>query len=252
MVITMHNPVLHELDGSSTIVMFIHGFMGSPNQFESLIETVHNAGCSYCSILLPGHGFRMNEFSKSNSHDWERHVQTEIDKIKDKYEKIYLFGHSMGGLLALNASLNNENKIAGVFILQTPLKINTTNFKFLIPKLKLLFYPRSNAIKAVYIRSKSIDMSNLLLYPLIVKPILNFYKLLCKTNKNLKNVVVPVHMIYSTTDETTSYKSLRLMYEGLCNTKRDCFTIHNSWHAYFSHEDWRLISKELSRFVTVS
>ncbi|MCL2426262.1 MAG: alpha/beta fold hydrolase [Oscillospiraceae bacterium] len=245
----MHNPVLQELDGSKKIVIFIHGFMGSPIQFENLIETVHNADCSYCSILLPGHGSHMNEFAKSNMHKWEQHVQSEIDKIKNNYDEIYLFGHSMGGLLALNASLNKNNKIAGVFILQTPLKINTTNFKFLVPKLKLLFYPKNNVIKAVYTKSKGVDMSNIFLYPLMLKPTFSFYRLLNKTKKNLKDVFVPVYMIYSTKDETTSYKSLDLMCKSLYNTEKDSSTIYNSWHAYFPDDDWNIIAEKLSKFV---
>jgi len=245
----MHTPVLQELSTSRKIVIFIHGFMGSPNQFESLIKTVHDVGCSYCSILLPGHGFSMNEFAQSSVRKWEQHVQSEIDKIKDNYDEIYLFGHSMGGLLALNASLNKDNKIIGVFILQTPLKINSTNFKFFVPKLKLLFYPKSNEIKAAYTRSNSIDMSNILLYPLILKPTINFFELLHKTKINLKDVFVPVYMIYSTKDETTSYKSLELMEKGLCNTERNSFTINNSWHAYFPDDDLSIISEKLSKFI---
>lgn len=246
----MHKPALHELDGSRKIVIFIHGFMGSPIQFEDLIETVHEAGCSYCAILLPGHGFRMKEIAKVNAHDWEQHIQAEIDRVKDRYDEIYLFGHSMGGLLALNASLNKENKITGVFILQTPFKINTYNFKFLLPKLKLLFYSRDHVIKSVYIRSKSVDMSNILLYPLITVPIINFYKLLFKTKKKLKDVHVPVYTIYSHSDETTSFKSERLLKDGLCNTKCDGCTINKSWHAYFTEDEQKIISQKLSEFIS--
>jgi len=223
--------------------------MGSPNQFQDFINTVHDAECSFYAMLLSGHGFCINEFAKYNVHDWEQQVQGELDKLKNKYDKIYLFGHSMGGLLALNASLNKDNKIAGVFLLSTPLKMNTFNLIFFIKKLKLLLYSKSHNVKATYMKSNSIDMSNVLLYPLIIKPTINFYKLLHKTKMNLEKISVPVCMVHSTNDETTSYKSAKLLYEGLCNTKREHITINKSWHAYFSEDEWSIVAQNLSDFI---
>ena len=50
----MHDPFSKEHNDTETAVMFIHGFMGSPNQFADLADDVYNKGYSYTSILLPG------------------------------------------------------------------------------------------------------------------------------------------------------------------------------------------------------
>jgi len=223
--------------------------MGSPIQFEDFACAVYDAGCSYNSILLPGHGARVSDFIKTGLNEWEHHLQSEIDKVKEKYDKIYLVGHSMGGLLALNASLVKKNKVAGTFMLSTPLKTNALNFKFFLPKLKLLFYPKDNEIRSVYFKSNSTGTSNVLLFLLFAKPFLSLHKLIRKEKRNLNKVFVPIRMIHSVNDEMTSYKSAKLLCDGLNNTQRDSFTLYKSWHVYFYDDEKEFIKEKLLDFI---
>jgi len=245
----MHTPLIQEHNDSQKIVIFIHGFMGSPIQFEDFAYVVYDAGYSYSSVLLPGHGARVNDFIKTDADNWEYHLQSEIDKVKEKYDKIYLVGHSMGGLLAINASLIKENKIAGVVMLSTPLKTNAFNFKFFFPKLKLLLYPKDNEIRSVYFKSNSTGTSNVFLFLLFAKPFFSLHKLIRKTKRNLSQVFVPIRMIHSVNDEMTSYKSAKLLCDGLNNTQRDSFTLYESWHVYFFDDEKAFIKEKLLDFI---
>lgn len=228
------------------LVIFIHGFMGSPNQFEDLMLAVYERGYSYACMLLPGHGASAKAFASHTLADWEAHLYTQINKYAQKYAKIYLVGHSMGGLLALNASLNHN--IAGIFLISTPLKINLFNFNSFTRRLRLLFYTKSNTIKSEYLRANSIKMS-IFSFPLLLKPTIQFYKLIRKTKSNLKGICTPVFMVHSQKDETVSYKSAQLLYSGLCNTHRTRICIKKSWHAYYTQEERKLIAESLLNMI---
>jgi len=219
--------------------------MGGPNQFTDLEEAVYEAGCTCTSVLLPGHGAGIREFVKFGVGDWQRHLQDEIDKIKRDHKQIVLVGHSMGGLLALGASLNKENHIAAVVLLSTPLKIYLLNLRSLWFKLRLLRFPKDNEVRAAYIKSNSITLSKLFFYPSLIKPVIQLYKLIRRTKKHLSDVFVPVYMFHSKNDETTAYQSAALLYEGLCNTQRTAFALDKSWHAFYSADERKLIQDQL-------
>lgn len=247
MVAKSHSPVCSEYDNSEKLVIFIHGFMGSPDQFADLATAVYDKGFSFSSILLPGHGADIKTFAKYTTQDWESLLQNEIGKYINKYTKIYLVGHSMGGLLALNASIDTQNKIAGVFMISTPVKINIFNLKSSALKLRLLFYPKKHIVKSVYLQSNSISKINIFSCVYFIKPVTEFFKLIRKTTNNLKNVFVPVYMIYSKNDETTSYKSMKILCDGLLN--KEALTINKSRHAYFEDSERKIICEKLLEFI---
>ena len=245
----MHIPTYQKYHDSDCAVMFIHGFMGSPDQFADLADAVYEIGCTYTSVLLPGHGGGVDEFVKFGVGDWKRHIQSEIDKVKQDHKKIVLVGHSMGGLLALNASLAEENKIAAVVLLSTPLQVRLLHPRSLWLKLRLLLFPREHEIKSAYIKSNSLRASRFFVYPFAIKPVIQFYKLVRQTKKRLPEVFVPVYMFHSRQDETTSYQSAALLYEGLCNTKRTGFSLDKSWHAFYCGEERKMIKDQLLALI---
>ena len=246
----MHTPCYKEYPGAEKIVIFIHGFMGSPDQFTDLAEAVYERGRAYSSILLSGHGVRAGEFLKFGAAHWQDCVQNEIDKFAGKYDKIFLAGHSMGGLLALKASLASENKIAGVFMLASPLGVNMLNPKANLLRLRLLSYRKTHQIKAGYIKSNSIKgTKNIFLYPLFIKPILEFYKVVRDSKKILKDVSVPVCMIHSKKDETTAFRSQKLMSKGMNGGETEAVTLKGSLHVYYTEEDRQIIKEKLIQFA---
>ncbi|MDR0839413.1 MAG: hypothetical protein LBN99_07195, partial [Oscillospiraceae bacterium] len=72
----MHTPVFTER--GDPLVIFIHGFMGSPDQFADMADAVVSRGGSALSVLLPGHGGDSREFARCGADAWEAHVRGEI------------------------------------------------------------------------------------------------------------------------------------------------------------------------------
>ena len=245
----MHAPFFKENCNTKKLVVFIHGFMGSPNQFNDLTQAVHDCGCSYMSVLLPGHGVRTKDFRKFGMIHWEAHLQSELDRVKNIYDEIYLVGHSMGGSLALNASLIKENKIEGVFMIATPLKVNMLNLRSLSQRMQYLVYPKKHYIKAIYLKSCSLTDFSVFSLFFFIKPIINFYKLTAKTKKCLKDVRVPVNMVHSKSDETAAFISSKMLYDGLYTTKREAFVLNKSWHVFFPEDEQKFITEKLISFI---
>ena len=241
----MHTPICRERPDAHSLVVFIHGFMGSPGQFEDLLEDAYRRGSSVCAVLLPGHGGVNEDFARYGLADWEGHLQSELDKYTGAYRKIILVGHSMGGLLALEASLNPHNCVCGLFLIAPPLKLNMGP-RSAVLKLRLFTYPPSNQIKKAYMQAKSI--SNLAVSPGWIKPYRGLRRLMKRTARNLPQVLTPVLAIHSRYDEMVSFKSADMFYNGLCNSFRSRLTLEKSWHAYYPPEEWQTVRAALAEF----
>jgi Esterase/lipase len=244
----MHEPILKEHKNSEKIVIFIHGFMGTPDHFKYFADTVFDSGCSYYTILLPGHGDTSKTFSKKGINDWTPYVISEIKKFSEKYKKIYLVGHSMGGLLSLNSSLLFNN-VSCVFILSSPLKLSLFTPKSFYRKFKLLFLPKNSEIKKTY--AKSISLSNINFFSFFTwkKPVLGLLKLMKITRSNLNKITIPVIMFYSKNDEITSFKSSDILYNGLSSKIKDRIIFTKSTHVYYTPEDTKKILNKLIEHI---
>lgn len=93
-------------DPSLPAIVFLHGFMGSGEDWINIAMAVQR---SYCSVLvdLPGHG-RAN--SAVHSLSWgmaetSRAIISELQRIN--VQQCYLVGYSMGGRIALYLAMNH-------------------------------------------------------------------------------------------------------------------------------------------------
>jgi len=234
---------------ADTIVVFSHGFIGSPNQFEEMAELAYQNGCSVLSLLLPGHGGQAKDFRTFGLDDWERHLEHELRRVSASYEHIILVGHSIGGLLCLNAALDKNPKIKAVLLISSPLKLRYSPKPLLIGMRLHLFPKRTNELLDAYRKSSSITGASMFHYLFWRKQVTDMYRLMAKTKANLPAVRVPTTVIYSTKDETVSPKSAALFRNGLTNTDVNIIALHASHHAFYPAEERAVIHQELLRLI---
>ena len=245
-----HTPFEKTYPNTDTIVVFAHGFIGSPNQFEEMAELAYEHKCSVLSLLLPGHGGQAKDFKKFGLDDWEQHLENELRRVSASYEHIILVGHSIGGLLCLNASLDEKHKIKGLLLLSSPLKLRYS-LKPLLIGMRLHLFPKrkKNELLDTYRKSSSITGASIFHYLFWRKQVTDIYRLMAKTKANLPAITVPTTVIYSKKDETVSQKSARLFRDGLTNADVNIITLHESHHAFYPAEERAVIHQELLRLI---
>ena len=109
---------------ADTAVMFIHGIVGTPNHFRSLIplEQLVPDCWSVHNVLLPGHGGSADDFAASSRENWETHVWNAFVELAKDHERIIIVAHSMGTLFALRLAVEYPEKIPFLFLLGVPLR----------------------------------------------------------------------------------------------------------------------------------
>ena len=86
----LHAPLFVENPAHKGIVVFIHGFMGSPRQFDRFAETICQQGYSAAALLLPGHGGSAKEFASGSFERWQSHADSEVERFSQDYNNIWL------------------------------------------------------------------------------------------------------------------------------------------------------------------
>ena len=93
------------LKGGAEGVLLIHGFTGSPAELLLLGNFLNAAGFTVLGIRLAGHGTNENDLIKTSQENWFNTVLDGWSILTGVCEKIFVVGHSMGGLLALKLSV---------------------------------------------------------------------------------------------------------------------------------------------------
>ena len=110
--------------GAKNAVLFLHGIAGSPNQFRLLmpLEELVPPDWSVYNIRYPGYGADVRDFGRSNINQWRGYAREAFLELAENHDKIVIVGHSMGTLFAMQTALEFPNQVAGLFLLNVPMR----------------------------------------------------------------------------------------------------------------------------------
>jgi 2-succinyl-6-hydroxy-2,4-cyclohexadiene-1-carboxylate synthase len=100
------------------VVLLLHGFMGNSNDFDNVIGDISDRFC-FLTLDLPGHGAT----KVIGSEEYYTMPQTALGLVeliqKERIDRCYLIGYSMGGRLALYLTINFPNYFTKVILEST-------------------------------------------------------------------------------------------------------------------------------------
>ena len=117
-------------EDADTAIIFVHGFVGSGNNFWEIPDRLSEEGYRVRVMLNKGHGTTPQDFHDIPRDDFLPNVLDEIHELQKHHEKIILAGHSMGGTLITLAAAQED--IDGL-ILGAPYFGVTYQWYYLLP-----------------------------------------------------------------------------------------------------------------------
>lgn len=202
------------------------------------------------SILLPGHNCGAREFWREGRADkWYDCVKAELDRCVERYDKIYLVGHSMGCLLSLCMCAEYGERITGALLICPALKINYLNRAANQTRRRVMRYAADNPIRATYRDARGVTGLRKSLYTACLRPCIEFLKIQKRAKKCLPSVKNDITAILSRRDETVSFKSADALKAGLCNANLTEIVLEESYHVYFPEDERAVVERELARLI---
>lgn len=236
--------------GAKCAVLFIHGIVGTPNHFRQVLplEELVPESWSVYNIRQPGHGGSVEDFGKSNIHQWRSHAKTAFDELAARHDKILLVGHSLGTLFAMQMALENPEKVAQLFLVAAPMRPWVRLFGA-VNCLRLAFgWIREDRPLEVATR----NVCGVTVTPLVWKYIPwlpRFFELfaeIARTEKVMGNLKVPCVTYQSKKDELVSNFSAPVLEKS---GVMEVWELENSTHFYYAPEDMQLLRREFQSYI---
>ena len=229
-------------------VLFIHGFMGSPKQFEYLFPIASAHGFFPQALLLPGHGSTLDEFCKTPAQAWQAHVHKELTSLRETYSKILLVGHSMGGLLAVSEAARDAVCICGLLAIAFPLHLKvslkgiSTNIRYIKKRVNKTdkFVTAAKAASGV----AGISLLNSIK---LLPNVMQLKRISALARSDLRCFELPLTLIQSNNDEWVSGKSASFARRILKCPK--IVELSESGHFWYSETDKEIIKEELAALM---
>lgn len=240
-----HHPALYPVPGARLLAIFVHGFLGGPGQFTQLVRAMNEAGFAAETLLLPGHGKRSWDFVRHTSREWQEAVNAALKIRLAQYEKVVLIGHSMGGLLGINASLK-AGPAHGLVLWETPIRLRM-RLNGIRNDLQVAFLPEryQNTVAKAYRLASNVRFSTPLSYLLTVPRALDLLRLMAATERELSRIQCPVFLVQSDADEIVHPICLERLQKGLASAKVTTLKLTTSWHSYIPEEELLLLQTRL-------
>lgn len=189
---------------SNSIVICIHGFGASPYEVRPVAQKIFENGIDAVGPLLPGHGIESKKdakkaMNKSTLEDWLTTVRVVIEKARDHYENVYMYGQSMGG--AINLLMASKGLIDACALTAPGLKLPRGagifhllgRINFNVPHIE-----RGDYYNETYLFRNSRAIRHLL-------------RLTIQTQKNLSKITCPVLVCHSHNDKTINPKVVTMI-----------------------------------------
>lgn len=237
-----HEEWIREVPGSKSAVLMIHGILGTPRHFDVFLPLIPKDWSVY-NILLDGHGGSVDDFSRSSMKKWKTQVTAQLDDLLSRYERVILVAHSMGTLFSLQEAAARPEKIAALFLLQTPLR----------PWLKFRYACCSVLLTFGIVPKMAVDMSrgsSVTLTPLLWKYLgwlprfVELFMESSRTRQILQNVTVPCRIYQSKRDEMVSMRTCKDLAK---HPQLQVTVLPDSGHFAYHGEDLAFLQAEFSQ-----
>ncbi len=240
----MHSPYVKIENGADTAVLFIHGFQGSPRHFDRFVNLIPDNITVY-NILLNGHGGSVKDFSKASMKIWKTQVRDTVKEIAEAYDNIYIAGHSMGTFFAMQSAIEYPDKVKGIFLLQTPLKIGVRPTAVL-NSLKV-FFGIKDELAEKYKNSNSIKL-NLRVWEYVgwIPRYLELFGESKRAHSNILKLNTKCIIFQSAQDEFVSMRSIKY----IPNKEKIKYTVMNkSAHFIYDEQEFSMLEQAFCEFI---
>ncbi len=229
------------------VFLLIHGYTGSPTDFNGLPEFLHRQhGVSVSVLLLPGHGTRVEDLRGITKDDFIQVAEVALQDLLAKHSRVIVGGHSFGGQVALH--LAARYPVSGVFVSAMPYKLR---FPFSVRWLYYIlivkeFWTKKLHDKVQRERAKAFFYIDMPIYGLKLVHDMNK-----ELQKSLSEIKSPLLSIYLSGDAIAHPDSGNIVSSLVNSHTKKTLILNHFGHSVFHADDAPQIYREIVDFFKI-
>ena len=232
------------LEGGSIAVLMVHGFTGSPLSVRPWAESLHSEGFTVRVPRLPGHARTWEEMNRTRWQDWYEEVDRNFTELKEKHERVFVAGFSMGGALSLRLASIRGQEIEGLILCNPSVSDPRFSLK-LVPILQHIIPSlggRGTDVAAPNPPKHSYGRTPL-------KALRSLQKLWALVQRDLYLVDVPLMIGYSINDHVVDPKNSEIVIDNVSSVDIREVIFERSFHNVALDYDLDLLAEESLSFM---
>ncbi len=239
------------LPGGTTACLMIHGLGSGPYTLRPFAEYLNNHSITINSVLLEGHGTSPEDLRKKNIRkDLYKSALKGVKTLKKMgFKKIFVIGHSLGGMIALDLLSKNTWITAGI-IMKSPLQVGEWEEKIILLLSKghlkefvpLHAFNELVSIHKFYSKHKRYSKIS-------IKTLHDVLKYMEYVKKRLKYIKQPLFLIYSKKDKLGGISTPKIIEENSKSKRIKKLILKHSGHSTLFEADRKKIRESILRFI---
>lgn len=221
-------------------ILIIHGYAGGTYDEEPLANYLElERSFDVFSFTLPGHDVR--DKKKATNEEWINESERQLKFLIDNgYKKIYVIGHSMGGVIATYLAKKYKEVKRLVLVAPAFTCIASKEAGGLMGAiLKLPELIKAYSFNEIATRVNKMPISSEK----------EFINLIEEHKDDIKDISIPIMLIHGTKDQLVPISSTEEIFENYKSSKKKLLIIDDYYHDVFKGEKVDLICKEVKDFL---
>lgn len=242
MMIKLVPPTSFYYKGGKRAILLLHSFTSNTKDMKKLGKYLNTYGYSCYAPLYKGHGKEPELLLSNGPHEWWKDVVSGYTFLKEQgFEQVAVVGLSLGGEFALK--VGQELDVIGIVTMSVPKERKASALQK-----RILNY--ANSYKQLEGKSKtqiSEEINMLLQQP--IDSLISFQQMIGKVMENLKQITVPIHILYGELDEPLYAQSADFIYDNVSSHKKGVKGYPNSEHLMTISKDSEMINIDILNFL---
>ncbi|MGM9929963.1 MAG: alpha/beta hydrolase [Bacillus sp. (in: firmicutes)] len=227
------------LKGNEIGILISHGFMGTPQSVQYVGESLAALGYTVLAPRLKGHGTTPYDLEKCTYQDWFKSLELGYQFLKQRCQKIFVIGQSMGGTLTLH--LAKKYHLDGITLINTALSLPSLDY--------LAGETVTRFIEEGKPDIKANDVHEITYSHAPVQSIQQLQQLMKKTPEIFSSITSPVLGIRSAVDHVVPPENTNYILENVQSAYKKLVILQNSYHVASMDHDKEQIVEEAHQFI---
>ncbi|NEX11327.1 MAG: alpha/beta hydrolase [Prosthecochloris sp.] len=209
---------------ASVGVLIIHGFTATLESVMGLVDPLREMGVRVSVPVLRGHGADSPEMLRGVTwQDWMKDAETAFLELSQSVDRVFVVGHSMGGLIALNLAAKYRERIDGVVVAAPAIRLVSMlapdrPLHFLTPILQSVV--RNWDLKVAF-SDPDEDGARVHYSWAPTDAIRSFFDLISFTHSRLHDISCPVLILHNRAEKTVLPESASIVYDNIATPEED-------------------------------
>lgn len=246
---------------TQAMVAFVHGLGGHSGLFRDAVEYLVPQGYEVYALDLRGHGRSPGQRGHINSwrefradlHAFVQHIRTARSCCP-----FILWGHSLGGTIALDYALRHGDQVQGLIASAPALgKVGISRKKIIIGRALSRIAPRFTLKLGIRENLKSQDSAIVTAY--LADPLRHevasarlaseFFATVDWIYRNAANLQIPLLLMHGTDDQVTLPEGSRAFFQRVIYPDKEHREYPGSYHDIYVQVDYQEIFKDLENWL---